>query len=59
MLNNIGYQFLQNKMPVAAIEVFKLNVEMYPDKVNVYDSLAEAYMAAGDKEKASKNRGYL
>jgi tetratricopeptide (TPR) repeat protein len=38
-----------------AIEVFKLNVEVYPQSCNVYDSLAEAYMVNGDKELAVKN----
>jgi len=27
-----------------AIEIFKLNVEEYPESGNVYDSLGEAYM---------------
>jgi len=38
-----------------AIEIFKLNVEAYPQSSNVYDSLGEAYMVNGDKELAIKN----
>ena len=36
-------------------EIFKLNVERYPDSFNVYDSLGEAYMVHGDKELAIKH----
>ncbi len=39
-----------------AVEVLKLNVEAYPDSLNVYDSLAEAQMNRGDRELAIKNR---
>ena len=38
-----------------AIEIFKLNVEEYPDAFNPYDSLGEAYMIDGQKELAIKN----
>jgi hypothetical protein len=33
---------------------FQLNVEAYPQSANVYDSLGEAYMVRGDKEKAMR-----
>ena len=35
-----------------AIAVFKLNVKMNPESWNVYDSLGEAFLAAGKYEKA-------
>jgi Flp pilus assembly protein TadD len=35
-----------------AIEVFKMNIEMYPDSWNVYDSLGEAYMENGQNDLA-------
>jgi tetratricopeptide (TPR) repeat protein len=54
-LNSLGYQLLKMKKIKEAIEVFKLNVEVYPQSYNVYDSLAEAYMINGDKELAIKN----
>jgi tetratricopeptide (TPR) repeat protein len=39
----------------AAIQIFQLNVESYPDSANVYDSLGEAYANHGDRELAIKN----
>lgn len=54
-LNTLGYQLLGMKRVKDAIEVFKLNIEAYPDAFNPYDSLAEAYMINGDKELAIKN----
>lgn len=38
-----------------AIEVLKLNVHLYPESANTYDSLAEVYETAGDKALAIKN----
>ena len=36
----------------ASPALFRLNAEMYLESANVYDSLAEAYMARGDRELA-------
>ncbi|MGD8331245.1 MAG: tetratricopeptide repeat protein [Acidobacteriota bacterium] len=54
-VNQLGYQLMSSGQLPAAIEVFKLNVEAYPDSFNVYDSLGEAYMNAGEKELAIEN----
>jgi CubicO group peptidase (beta-lactamase class C family) len=54
-LNTLGYQLLQMKKVAEAIEIFKLNVEAYPQAANAYDSLGEAYLAAGNKELATIN----
>lgn len=54
-LNTLGYQLLQQKKVAEAIEIFKLNVEAYPQGANTYDSLGEAYMTHGDKELAITN----
>ncbi|MDQ2855096.1 MAG: serine hydrolase [Acidobacteriota bacterium] len=54
-LNTLGYRLLQMKKVAEAIEIFKLNVEAYPQGFNTYDSLGEAYMTHGDKELAITN----
>src|SRR6185369_15707249 len=43
-LNQLGYRLLQAGKLKEAVEIFKLNVEAYPQAPNTYDSLAEAYM---------------
>ncbi|HKQ09210.1 MAG TPA: serine hydrolase [Blastocatellia bacterium] len=54
-LNSLGYSYLRSKKIKEAIEIFKLNVEAFPNSSNVYDSLAEAYMENGDKALAIQN----
>jgi CubicO group peptidase (beta-lactamase class C family) len=54
-LNRVGYELLQSSRAADAIEIFKLNVEMYPKSWNVYDSLAEGYMIHGDRDLALTN----
>jgi CubicO group peptidase (beta-lactamase class C family) len=54
-LNTLGYQLLGAKKVKEAIEIFKLNVEAYPQAANPYDSLGEAYLTAGERELALEN----
>jgi CubicO group peptidase (beta-lactamase class C family) len=55
-INRLGYNLLHDHKRVKdAIEVFKMNVEDYPQSSNAYDSLGEAYMVDGNKELAMKN----
>jgi CubicO group peptidase (beta-lactamase class C family) len=54
-LNSLGYRLLGQKRYADAIAVFSLNVELYPESSNTYDSLGEAYMLNGDRELAVKN----
>ena len=51
-LNGLGYQLMQRKRMKDAIEIFKLNVEMFPQAFNAYDSLGDAYRENGDKNLA-------
>ena len=54
-LNQLGYQLLRNGKLKEAVEMFKLNVEVYPQGFNTYDSLAEAYMNMNERELAERN----
>jgi glyoxylase-like metal-dependent hydrolase (beta-lactamase superfamily II) len=53
--NRLGYRLLNQNRVDEAIAVFKLNVDLYPEAFNTYDSLGEAYMVKGEKELAVKN----
>lgn len=54
-LNMSGYKLLAQKKITEAIEVFKVNVKLYPESANTYDSLGEAYEKAGNKKLAIEN----
>jgi CubicO group peptidase (beta-lactamase class C family) len=54
-MNQLGYDLLGKTDTRSAIEIFKVNTEQYPDDGDVWDSLAEAYYKAGDKETAIKD----
>jgi dienelactone hydrolase len=55
IVNGMGYGHLQIGDTKGAIEIFKLNVAAYPKSPNVYDSLADAYLADGQKDQARLN----
>jgi predicted alpha/beta superfamily hydrolase len=53
VLNQVGYRALrQLRNPALAVWVFRRNVALYPESVNVYDSLGDAYLGQGDREMA-------
>jgi len=54
-LNDLGYVLLRQNKLSEAIGVFRVNVALYPQSSNVYDSLGEAYAVKGDKERAIAN----
>jgi CubicO group peptidase (beta-lactamase class C family) len=54
-LNTLGYRLMALGKTKDALEIFKLNVEMFPNGFNAYDSLGEAYLANGNKELALQN----
>jgi tetratricopeptide (TPR) repeat protein len=51
-LNQVGYALLTAGKSKDAIAVFTLNAERHPQSANVWDSLGEAYMTAGDQAAA-------
>ena len=54
-LNALGYAYLNEGDMESALDVFRLNVEAFPEAFNTYDSLGEAYMEAGDTIRAVAN----
>ena len=50
--NAYGYAFLQRDKVERAIEIFRINADLYPDSWNVYDSLGEALLRAGNTDEA-------
>jgi predicted alpha/beta superfamily hydrolase len=56
LTNSMGYALLYELREVdKAIGLFKLNVSLYPNSFNAYNSLAESYLVKGDKPLAVKN----
>lgn len=53
-LNSFGYTLLGENRNADAVKIFELNVEIFPDYANGFDSLGDGYMATGDKQKAKE-----
>jgi cytochrome c-type biogenesis protein CcmH/NrfG len=43
-----GYDLMQENHLPEAIDVLKLDVQLFPSSANGYDSLGEAYMKGGE-----------
>ena len=54
-LNTAGYQLINAKKIKDAIDIFKINVKLYPNSWNTWDSLGEAYALDGNKKLAIEN----
>ena len=53
-LNRIGYALIEADEPQEAIELFRLQTELYPEVANAWDSLGDGYRVAGDVERAKE-----
>lgn len=51
-INAYGYQLLGQRKVDEALAMFEKNVRDHPDSWNALDSLAEAYVAKGERQKA-------
>lgn len=51
-MNNFGYQLLSAHLTQQAQDLFYINMNLYPQSANVYDSYAEACLKLGDKAQA-------
>ncbi len=54
-VNALGYRLLSERRFDRSIQVFRLNVDSFPDSSNAFDSLGEAYLKAGDHTRAIEN----
>lgn len=54
VINSYGYRVLGENRAKDAIAVFLLNTEAFPAEYNTWDSLAEAYLADGQRDLAIK-----
>jgi len=54
-LNQVGYQYFLSGDLAVAVQLFRLNVEAYPNSANVYDSYGEALLSTGDTTGAIQN----
>jgi tetratricopeptide (TPR) repeat protein len=54
-LNGWGYKLIKQGRIKDALEIFKLNVYLYPKSENVYDSLGETYAELEQIDLAIKN----
>ncbi|TBX23443.1 serine hydrolase domain-containing protein [Jiulongibacter sediminis] len=55
IFNRLGYSRLKKEdEPGWALELFKLNVQLFPEDGNLWDSLGEAYLKYDHKEEAIK-----
>lgn len=54
-LNKLGYNFLNRDKTKFAQDIFKVNMMLYPDSFNVYDSYAESCREMGEINLAISN----
>jgi dienelactone hydrolase len=52
VVNAAGYVLLFSGRAKEGVELLKLNVEAFPNSANAHDSLADAYVAIGDRTNA-------
>ncbi|RKN75953.1 serine hydrolase [Ulvibacterium marinum] len=55
--SKLGYGLVLSDHMEEAIEIYKLNVEAFPNSAKVFDDLGEAYMLNGNKELAIEHYG--
>lgn len=55
IVNQMGYEHMQEGDKKLAVEIMKLNVSAFPESPNAYDSLSDVYLADGQKELARQN----
>jgi hypothetical protein len=54
-VNAMAYRLLLTGHAPESIVIFQLNTETFPGSANAHDSLADAYLAAGDRARAKEH----
>ena len=54
-LNTVGYQLMAGKRFEDAIKIFELNIKLFANSANAYDSLGAAFLNSGDNKAALLN----
>lgn len=54
-LNRLGYDYLRSNKKDIALEIFKINAQLFPESFNVFDSLGEIYLLMENKNLAMEN----
>lgn len=54
-VNSWGYQLIEQNMNKEALQIFQLNILLFPKSANVYDSYAETLELLGNRKEAIKN----
>ena len=53
-INKLAYKLMRQDKNTDALKLFKLNIELYPNESNVYDSYGECLLKMGDTENGIK-----
>ncbi|MCL8538807.1 tetratricopeptide repeat protein [Chryseobacterium gallinarum] len=54
-INNFGYQLLRENKINDALKIFRLNIQLYPNAWNTYDSYGETLLKVDKKKEALEN----
>jgi Flp pilus assembly protein TadD len=53
-VNNLGYAAVAAGDHESALDILRINTETMPKSSNAWDSLGDAYLAAGQRDKAKE-----
>jgi tetratricopeptide (TPR) repeat protein len=54
-INGLGYQMMNQNKPEIANNIFQMNIRLFPESANAYDSYAESFWKMGKIDDAVKN----
>ncbi len=51
-INSLGYRYVGSDELERALEIFEVNTILFPGSANTWDSLAETYLALGNRDRS-------